>query len=57
MCLDDLKEKNDIIFNNKEAQLHQLVDKVKFLSFWWLKPIILFLLLITTLGGSTPCCV
>jgi len=31
------KERNIIIFNQKEEQLQQLLDKINFLSFWWLK--------------------
>jgi len=31
------KERNNMIFNNKVELIHDLVDKVKLLSFWWLK--------------------
>lgn len=31
------KERNRRIFNQKEEQLQQLLDKIKLLSFWWLK--------------------
>jgi len=31
------KERNNHIFNNKTLELHQLLDKVKLLSFTWLK--------------------
>jgi len=31
------KERNNMIFNNKDALMDEIVDKVKLHSFWWLK--------------------
>jgi len=50
-------ERNNRIFNNVETPIAQLLDNVKFHSFWWLKPKNSTFCMVLIVGGRTRCIV